>query len=195
MSRGGSNGAGGSNRSSGDSTISLRPNPAAGIQLGSDLTPTDLETCFGPNETCPVVQYALAGRPTVAAHDGVITTWAARGRARVALQVVTLTPTFATASAQSDFVTLTGNGPQTFHTNLPIKRGDFIALLVCAGGRPAIGGTEGDVDLRWDNGLFVGQPRARSLMQPEGREYAFNATVDTGKEPKSPGAASRACPA
>jgi hypothetical protein len=67
--------------------------------------------------------------------------------------------------------------------------------LVCAGARPAIGETDGDVDLRWDNGLFVGQPRARSLMQSEGREYAFNASVDTGKAPKSPGAAPRSCPA
>ena len=55
---GGSNGASGSNGSSGSSTINLPPNPARGIQLGSDLTPTDLETCFGPNESCSVVQYA-----------------------------------------------------------------------------------------------------------------------------------------
>jgi len=125
----------------------------------------------------------------------VITTWAARGTGRVALQVVTLTPTLATASAQSDFVTLTGNGPQTFQTDLPINRGDFIALLICAGGRVAIGGNDGDVDLRWDIGLLVGQPRARSQMQPEGREYAFNASVGIGKAPKSPGTAPGPCSA
>ncbi len=123
-----------------------------------------------------------------------ITTWGARGRGRVALQVVTLTRTLATASAQSDFVTLTGNGPQSFHTNLPIKRGDFIALLICAGGRLAVGGSDGDVDLRWDNGLLVGQPRARSEIQSEEREYAFSATVGTSTAPASPGTAPEPCP-
>ncbi len=187
-------GAGGSSGSSGSSTLNLPANPAQGTQLGSDLIPTDLETCFGANETCSVVQYALAGRPTISARDGVITTWRARGRGRVALQVVTLTPRLVTASAQSDFVTLTGNGPRSFQTHLPIKRGDFIALLICAGGRLAIGGSDGDVDLRWDNGLLVSQPRARSEMQSEGREYAFSATVDTSKAPGSPGTAPGPCP-
>jgi hypothetical protein len=159
------------------------------------LTPTDLNTCFGPNETCSVVQYALTGRPTVAARDGVITTWAARGTGRVALQVVTLTPTRATASAQSSFVTLTGHGPQTFQTHVPIKRGDFVALLMCAGARLATGGNESDVDLRWDNGLLVGQPRPSSDTQSETAEYAFNATIDTGQTATDSGAPAGPCPA
>jgi uncharacterized caspase-like protein len=189
-----SGGSGDSGSSSSDTTVTLPPNPARGTALGSDLTPTDLETCFGPNETCSVVQYSLAGRPTVAAQDGVITTWGARGTGRVALQVVTLTPTRATASAQSTFVTLTGHGPQSFRTHLPIKRGDFIALLVCAGGRPAIGRNDGDVDLRFDHGLFVGQPRAPDPTNTEAAEYAFNAEIDTSQTATGSGPTT-ACPA
>jgi uncharacterized caspase-like protein len=188
---------GGSNGSSGSSTVSLPANPARGTELGSDLTPTYLNTCFGPNETCSVVQYALTGRPTVAARDGVIRKWAARGVGRVALQVVTLTPARATASAQSAFVTLNGHGPQFFQTDVPIKRGDFIALLMCAGARVATGGNNSDVDLRWDNGLLVGQPRPSSETQSETEEYAFNATIDTGRAATttSTGASPGPCPA
>ena len=72
---------GGPGGSSGSSTVSLPLNPARGTTLGSDLTPFYANTCFGADEACSVVQYALAGRPTVSASNGVITTWSARGRA------------------------------------------------------------------------------------------------------------------
>jgi hypothetical protein len=120
--------------------------------------------------------------------------WGARGSGRVALQVVTFTPTKVIASAQSDFERLIGHGPQSFQTRLSVKRGDFIALLVCAGGRIARTDGEGDVDLRWDNGLLVGQSRDRSLMQSEGAEYAFNATIDTSQTATSARATPGPCP-
>jgi hypothetical protein len=164
--------------------------------LGSDLTPTELDICLSGGETCSVVQYALPGRPTVASATGVITRWSARGKGRVALQVVTLTPTQASASARSNLVTLTGNGPQSFGAHLPIKKGDFIALLVCPNARVAISGdASGNIDLRWDKGLLIGQPRARSEMQPERLEYAFNASIDTSQVATSSGAPPGPCPA
>jgi hypothetical protein len=94
-------------------------------------------------------------------------------------------------------VTLTGNGPKSFTTHLPIKQGDFIALLVCPNARVAIGGSgaSGSIDLRWAKGLLIGQPRARSEMQPESLEYAFNATIDTSQTATSTGASPGPCPA
>jgi hypothetical protein len=78
---------------------------------------------------------------------------------------------------------------------VPIKRGDFVALLMCAGARLATGGNESDVDLRWDNGLLVGQPRPSSETQSETAEYAFNATIDTGQTAADSGAPAGPCPA
>ena len=106
--------AGGGSSNSNSSSGTIPPvTPALGTTLGSDLSGTYMGSCFGGlPETCTVVQYALAGRPTVSSIDGVVTRWGVRGRGRIALQVVRFSGTGVAATAQSEFETLTGVGPQ-----------------------------------------------------------------------------------
>ena len=81
------------------------------------------------------------------------------------------------ATAQSDFETLTTTDPHYFRTNLPIHKGDFVALLICAGSQVIQSAPDGAVAPRWSNGLLIGQPRARSDGQPENLENGFKAVV------------------
>jgi Caspase domain len=185
---------GGSSNSNSSSSTSPPVTPARGTTLGSDLSGTYLGSCFGgPPETCTVVQYALAGRPTVSSIDGVVTRWGVRGRGRIALQVVRFSGTGVAATAQSDFETLTTVGPQYFRTNLPIHKGEFVALLMCAGSQVTQSGTDGAVDLRWSSGLLIGQSRARSEGQPEGLEIGSAAVVKPARGSPTTPTARGAC--
>ena len=169
---------GGSSNSNSSSSTSPPVTPALGTTLGSDLSGSHMGSCFGgPPETCTVVQYALAGRPTVSSIDGVVTRWGVRGRGRIALQVVRFSGPRVAAVAQSDFETVTATGPQYFRTNLPIHKGDFVALLICAGSQAIQSAPDGAVAPRWSNGLVIGQSRARSEGQPDEEQYGFRAVV------------------
>ena len=185
---------GGSSNSNSSSSTSPPVTPASGTTLGSDLSGTSLGACFGgPPETCTIVQYALAGRPTVSSVDGVVTRWGVRGRGRIALQVVRSSGTDVAAVAQSDFKQLTSAGPQYFRTKLPIHKGDFVALLMCAGSQVADSGNDGAVDLRWSSGLFIGQPRARTDGQLENLEIGYKAVVEPGRSSATAPTARGAC--
>ena len=65
---------------------------------------------------------------------------------------------------------------------------------MCPNAQISTSGSDGDVDLRWDHGLLVGQPRARSQMDPETSEYAFNATVDVHQTATGAGPSPGPCP-
>ena len=185
---------GGSSNSNSSSSTSPPATPASGTTLGSDLSGTYLGSCFGgPPETCTDVQYALAGRPTVSSIDGVVTRWGVRGRGRIALQVVRFSGTGIAATAQSDFETLTAVGPHYFRTKLPIHKGEFVALLICAGSQVSQSGTDGAADLRWSSGLLVGQSRARSEGQPEELEIGFKAVVEPARGSPTTPTARGAC--
>jgi hypothetical protein len=91
-------------------------------------------------------------------------------------------------------VNLTGGAPQHFRTRLPISKGDFVALLMCPGSRVGQSSRDGNADLRWDQGLPVGRTRPRSAMDPETKEYTFNAIIDTHGTAPSSSAAPQYCP-
>lgn len=185
---------GGSSNSGSSSSTSPPVTPALGTSLGSDLSGSHLGSCFGsPPETCTVVQYALAGRPTVSSIDGAVTRWGVRGRGRIALQVVRFSGTGVAATAQSDFETLTTAGSHYFRTKLPIHKGEFVALLMCAGSQVIQSAPSGAVAPRWASGLLVGQSRARSEGQTDEQEYGFRAVVEPARTSPTTPTARGAC--
>ena len=147
-----------------------------------DLSGSRLGSCFGsPPETCTVVQHALAGRPTRSSIDGVVTRWGVHGRGKLALQVVRITGSHVALAAQSEFETPTADRPRYFHTKLPIHKGDFLALPMCAGSQVTQSGTDGAEALRWSSGIVRGQPRTLSEGQLDEEAYDFTATVEPAR--------------
>jgi hypothetical protein len=109
---------------------------AAQVTLGPPLGTTFSEKKFKCTQ-CTIAQFDLPSPSTaVSPVDGAVVSWSIREALSIpgyALQVLSPAGANATGVATSAPQTPTGNGIETFATNLPIKKGQIIALKTPAG--------------------------------------------------------------
>lgn len=116
--------------------------PRGQVAIGSPLSPGPVSArdCEGrgPAEnspSCTLLPVAADGRPVTAPADGVVRGWAVRGaRGTLAVQVVARDPDGRHREVgRSQFVQVSGDGPQRFVTELPVRRGERLALELAPG--------------------------------------------------------------
>lgn len=146
--------------------------PPAARSLGSNLAPGAHRAvdCTGAapsssSPSCTVMQASLPGRTIHAERSGVVVAWTVRGaRGDMALQVVRPGRRGYTDVARSAFVHVPDHGTHRFGVDLPIRRGDRIAVELRPGAgigvrdAPVAASTE-----RWIARL-VGGPRPPSHL-------------------------------
>jgi hypothetical protein len=130
------------------------PSPEGTVGLGSDLArgPAGEVGCgarFGGASSCTFVLTDPGGAPTRATEDGAIRSWAVRGATgELTLQVLRLQGLRPSVVGFSQPVEAPDLGPHEFKTDVPVMRGDLIAVTLGPGaflGRRAGGGGA----LRW----------------------------------------------
>ena len=159
------------------------------VALGSELTGSRISTvgCDGVPPTpdsvdCTIMQTRVGGSSQRVPTDGVIRSWAVAGASGgVALNVLRPTGRGLRAVFLSQFGVLDGAGPHEFETDLPVRRGDRIALEVTLGsGVGIIPAEDAEVDL-WSTGLEW-NPRPADRQPPaalEG-ELALRVSIEPG---------------
>ncbi len=165
------------------------------VALGSELTGSGISTvgCDGAPPTpdsvdCTITQTRVGGSRLRVPADGVIRSWAVTGASGdVALNVLRPTGRGLRAAFLSQFGSVDGTGVHEFETDLPVRRGDRIALEVALGSGVGITPAEdAEVDL-WTTGLEW-NPRPADRQPPaalEG-ELALRVSIDFGAKRSVP---------
>lgn len=174
--------------------------------LGSDLTHAgDTLDCRGrpPQATspgCTIRQANLPGHAVVVPEDGVIRRWAVRSaRGEFALVVLRQreSGTGQLARSRNEFVE--SAGVHTFHTDLPVERGDLVGLVAIPGSAVgARGGVKSATTERWVPLLHGTKPPTFAARTGLDRELLLRVDyIPGGKQqtpPQTSGAAAAALP-
>lgn len=170
--------------------------PPGARVLGSNLGTGSLRTldCGGdtPSSTspsCTVMQARLPGRRVAAEHDGVVVGWAVRGaRGDLALQVLRREARGYTDVTRTAFVRVPDGGLHRFGSDLPIRRGEHVAVEL----RPGSGigvrdGPAGTSTERWIARLGGGpRPPSRMPGRPFEHELLLAAAYLPGRDRQTP---------
>jgi serine/threonine protein kinase len=165
------------------------PVPAGARSIGSDLGPGETESldCNGEKPSgaslaCTISQRDLRGRAVVVPADGTITSWAVRGaRGPLALQVLRGRGDRLAQVDRSPTVPFASPEPRAVLANLPVARGDRVALEVSPTATVGFrrSGPRASVD-RWSGALVV---PSRAPDRPAGtgldRELLLRVDIDT----------------
>jgi serine/threonine-protein kinase len=130
--------------------------PAGAEALGSELGPPSASLdCRGgepePDSTpCAIAQTALPGAQLLVPADGKITAWTVRGASgEVALDVIRARGEDTARVARSQWETVGNDAPHRFTADLPVERGDLLALELGPGASVGVAETEGATTDRW----------------------------------------------
>jgi hypothetical protein len=125
---------------------------AATITIGSDLSrPGTPNWCTGqgPGASCTLLQLALGGTDQAVPADGVITSWSTRDASgALALRVLDGPPGARFVAAAGPPVQATGAGVQTFSADVPVRRGQRVAVEL---------GTDGELPIAYRGPLTTGE--------------------------------------
>jgi hypothetical protein len=171
------------------SSVEVPPAPSGARSIGSDLGPGQVESVdcngrkpSGASLACTISQRDLRGRAVVVPADGTITSWAVRGaRGPIALQVLRGRDDRLAQVDRSPLAPISGPEPRAVRTNLPVARGDRVALEVSPTATVGFrrSGPRASVD-RWFGTLVV---PSRAPDRPPGtgldRELLLRVDIDT----------------
>ncbi len=126
------------------------------VALGSTLPVPDRSVDCRGNESggsspaCSVAQTELPGAQLLAPADGRITSWVVRGASGdIALDILRPRGDETVRVSRSQWETAGNEAPHEFATDLPVERGDLIAIQLGPGATIGVNGAEGATTDRW----------------------------------------------
>ncbi len=175
----------------------VAPPPKETVSLGSALdapaiTPT---SCTGEKSSlsirpCSIAQADLSGATLRSPVDGVVTSWSIAGaQGDLALQVMRTEGDDSYQVARTQYLSVPDPIPHTFDADLPISKGDFIALSLAPGASAGIAPTDQATTNRWFPHL-TGYPSRSEPDKGPGTgvdgEITVRADIEAGAKPELP---------
>ncbi len=174
------------------------PPPAEGsVSLGSALEAetsapascTGRESGLG-TRPCSIAQFDLPGAALRSPVDGVVTSWSIAGaKGDVALQVMRTEGDDSYQVARTQYLSVPDRIPLTFDADLPISKGDFLALSLAPGATAGMAPNEEATTNRWFPQLG-GYPSRSAPDEGPGTgvdgEILLRADVKEGAKPELP---------
>lgn len=165
------------------------PIAAGTVPLGSVLAPGPLQSsgCTGepgPNTpACTLGQATIAGRPVAVRRAGVIRRWAVRGASGdLTLQVIGQRRDKVFLRGFSQVERVSDPGPHAFETDVAVRAGDRIAVLLAPGAEVGVRpGAVGTAALRRDGTVPFAPQRQETTGLDE--ELMLRADVEPGARP------------